>query len=298
MVSFLVFEAKVPGTLRIKLLLNPPDVSGRFSLNQRRLWHLTVSEKDQLLLDKTIKSFQEYFNTKNWLERLSYFDGEEQMLIVKDEDLREACNFFVECYSHYENYQSFLKIFLTEKLSKQVERTTIAQLPESTVKTAEAMYKTLTRPAGSVAIENSVSDESRPGDVDDVKLQRMTVKVTKSFNAKDVTVKVIDKFTLKCMTFNRHIKLGTAYNVHNMKKHRKRCVNLATGNESIATLFLTMTAVAEQTKSKAENMIKFCRTMDINDISLSHLIDKLQKVAEKPAYFNASLSKSMRDFVS
>ena len=131
--------------------------------------------------------------------------------------------------------------------------------------------------------------------MDDAKLQRMTVKITKSFNAKDVTVKVIDKFTLKCMTRNRHIKLGKTYNVHNIKKHGKRCVNLATGNESIATLFLTMTAVAEQTKSKAENMIQFCRTMDINDISLSHLIDKLQKVAEKPAYFNASLAKSMRD---
>ena len=88
-----MFEARVLSTLRIKLLLNPPDSSGRFSLNQRCLWHLTVSDKDRLSLEKTIKSSQDYFNTKNWLE-LSYFDGEEQMVIVKDEDLREACNFF------------------------------------------------------------------------------------------------------------------------------------------------------------------------------------------------------------
>lgn len=218
------------------------------------------------------------------------------MLIVKDEDLTEACNFFVECYRQYENYQCFLKIILTEKLSKEVEKMTIAKMPENTVKTAEAVYKTLIRPADSVTTENSVFVEPIPEDVNDAKLERMTVKVAKSFNAKEINVKVIDKFTLKCMTCNKHIKLGKAYNLHNMKKHRKQCVNLATGNQSIATLFLTMTAVAEQTRSKAEDMIKFCRSMDTNnDIALSELVDELQKVAEKPAYFNVSVANSMRD---
>ena len=80
-----------------------------------------------------------------------------------------------------------------------------------------------------------------------------------------------------------------------MKKHRKRCVNLAIGNQSIATLFLTMTAVAEQTRSKAKDMFKFSRNMDTNDIALSELVDELQKVAEKPAYFNVSVANSMRD---
>lgn len=130
------------------------------------------------------------------------------MLIVKDEDLTEACNFFVECYRQYENYQSFLKIILTEKLSKEVEKMTIAKMPENTVKTAEAMYKTLIRPVDSVTTENSVFVEPIPEDVNDAKLERMTVKVAKSFNAKEINVKVIDKFTLKCMTCNKHIKLG------------------------------------------------------------------------------------------
>ena len=139
------------------------------------------------------------------------------MLIVKDDDLRAACNFFVECCSQYENYQCFLKIYLTEKLNKQVGRTTIVKMPENTVKTAKAMYKTLTRPADSVTTENTVCVESNPEDVNDAKLERMTVKVTKCFNAEEINVKVIDKFTLKCMTFNKHIKLGKAYNLHNMK---------------------------------------------------------------------------------
>ena len=56
-----------------------------------------------------------------------------------------------------------------------------------------------------------------------------------------------------------------------------------------------MTAVAEQTRSKAEDMIKFCRSMDTNDIALSKLVDELQKVAEKPAYFNVSVGNSMRN---
>ena len=160
---------------------------------------------------------------KNWLE-LSYFDGEEQMLIVKDEDLTTACNFFVECYSQYENYQCFLKIYLTEKLNKQVGRMTIVKMPENTVKTAKAMYKTLTRPADSVTTENTVWVESNPEDVNDAKLERMTVNVAKSSSAKDINVKVIDKLTLKCVTCNKHIKLGKAYNLHNMKKtSQKMC---------------------------------------------------------------------------
>ena len=63
-------------------------------------------------------------------------------------------------------------------------------MPENTVKTAKAMYKTLTRPADSVTTENTVCVESIPEDVNDAKLERMTVKVTKSFNAKEINVKV------------------------------------------------------------------------------------------------------------
>jgi hypothetical protein len=290
------FEAKVPDTLRIKLLLNPPDVHGRFSLNQRRLWLLTIGDIDQLILEKVINSFQEYFNTNNWLE-LSYFDGEEQMLIVKDDDLREACNYFVECYKHFENYQVFLKVFLTEKLSKQAERTTIVKLPERTINPAEAMYKSLTGSGTAFRNQANGGNESQPQDTNDEKLKRMTVKVTNSFNTREVNVKVIDRVTLKCMKCNKLIKLGKAYNIHNMKKHRTRCVKLPADNQSIANLFLAMTAVTQKTKSKADTMIEMCRNMapETNDVALSELLDKLQEVANRPACLDVAFAKTLRD---
>lgn len=154
---------------------------------------LDISDIDQLILEKTINSFQEYFNTNNWLE-LSYFDGEEQMLIVKDDDLREACNYFVECYKHFENYQDFLKVFLTEKLRKQAERTAIVKLPESTIKSAGVMYKALT---GSVKSGTMFRNEANGGtelelqNTDDEKLKRMT------FNTREVNVKMINRVTIK-----------------------------------------------------------------------------------------------------
>ena len=295
--SFFSFEA--PDTLRIKLLLNPPDANGRFSLNQRRLWHLKTCDNGKLIKDKTIKSFQEYFNTNNWLE-LSYFDGEEQMLILKDDDLREACKYFAECCKHFENYQVFLKVFLAEKLSKQAERTTNVKLPETTVKSARAMYKALTESVKSdTGFRNEANgeNESELQDTNDEKLKQMAVKVTNSFNTKEVNVKVINRVTLKCRKCSKLIKLGKAYNIHNMKKHRTRCCKLAADDQSIANLFLAMTAVAQKTKSKAEPMIEMCWSIvpDTNYLSLSEFLNKLREVANKPACLDVVFARTLQD---
>jgi hypothetical protein len=174
------------------------------------------------------------------------------------------------------------------------------ELPKGTIKQAEAMYKTLTRPTTSSRNENDVSDELELHglpDANDEKLKRMAVQVTKAFNTKEVNVKTIDKFTLKCMNCKRDIKLGKAYNIHNMKKHRTCCVSLASGEQSIANLFLAMTAVAEKTKSKAEEMIRMCQKMsqDANDVALSALINKLQEVADKPACLYVVFAKTIKD---
>ena len=95
--------------------MNPPDVSGKYPLEQKRLWHFTPDKKDQLLLATMIELFKSYFGTANYLE-LSYFDGEEGMLIPKNEDLKEDCSYFVQCYRDFDNYQDFLKIYVNEKL--------------------------------------------------------------------------------------------------------------------------------------------------------------------------------------
>lgn len=63
-------------------------------------------KKDQLLLATAIELFKSYFGTSNYLE-LSYFDGEGGMLILKNEDLKEACSYFVQCYRDFDNYQDY-----------------------------------------------------------------------------------------------------------------------------------------------------------------------------------------------
>lgn len=84
------------------------------------------------------------------------------------------------------------------------------------------------------------------------------------------------------------IKLGKPYNIHNFKKHRERCQKTAsTGTQSIATLFLAMTAVAQQVRSKAEAMIAKCQQLKDDGLTIDDLLETLRKVAEKPSSLDA-----------
>lgn len=99
--------------MRVKLFLNPPNVKGEYSLDQKRLWYFTPDATTELCLASTVKLFKGCFQSKHCLE-LSYFDGEEEMAILKDEDLQEACHYFVSCYRQFDNYQQFLKLFVND----------------------------------------------------------------------------------------------------------------------------------------------------------------------------------------
>lgn len=128
-------EISIPRTLRVKIFLNPPDVNGKYPLDKKRMWHFPQAEKDQLSLTPTINLFKSYFRSSNSLE-LSYFDGDEEMPIVKDEDLKEACMYFVQCYRDFDNYQDFLKIYVKEA-PKQASSHITAKLPKGYLKTCK-----------------------------------------------------------------------------------------------------------------------------------------------------------------
>ena len=275
------FEADVPAALRIKLFINPPAESGNFSLKQKRLWHFSPKGIDQTSLVSTLKEFQRYFDTTNCLE-VSYFDGEEEMLFLKDEDLKEACRYFVLCYQQYENYQAFMKIYLTEKL-QQNAHSRIIKLPEADIRPFEGLYKKLTAtPSRRVVSETTVTSSN------DEKLEHMKVKITKEYNVEDVQAEVIDKSSIKCASCKVVVKLGKPYNIHNFKKHRQRCQKVhSKGTQSISTLFLAMTAVAEEVRSKSEAIIVECQKLKDEGFVLDTLLKALQKVAEKPCSLDA-----------
>lgn len=90
------------------------------------------------MLATTIELFKSYFGTSNYLE-LSYFDGEEGKLILKNEDLKEACSYFVQCYRDFDNYQDYLKIYVNEKLKPQVSPSVTVKLPEGTSTQAKGL---------------------------------------------------------------------------------------------------------------------------------------------------------------
>lgn len=249
------FECNVPSTLKIKLFLNPPDGNGNYSLKQKRIWHFSLAEKGEMSLASTLKLFQGYFGTTNSVE-LSYFDGEEEMSILKDEDLSEACSYFVQCYRQFENYQAFVKIYLTERV-KQNTSSAIVKLPEGNLRSAGKLYKKLTAAPSVPNVSGSTVSTTK-----NQKLDKMKLKVTKEYNAREVQAEVVNKSSIKCANCKMISKLGKPYNIHNFKKHRERCQKTAsTGTQSIATLFLAMTAVAQQVRSKAEAMIAKCQQL-------------------------------------
>ena len=261
-------ETSIPRTLRVKIFLNPPDVNGKYSLDKKRMWHFTQAEKDQLSLTPTINLFESYFRSSNSLE-LSYFDGDEEMPIVKDEDLKEACMYFVQCYRDFDNYQDFLKIYVKETL-KQASSHVTAKLPKGTSRHASNLYKQLTT--------------GRSSNVADLKLEKMKVKVSKEFNASEVQAEVLSKVAIKCTNCKKVVKLGKPHNVHNFKKHLRRCSKTDTiGMQSISTLFLALTAIAQQVKSKAVRMIAECNTLKDNGRMVDAPIKSLQQVVEKPS---------------
>lgn len=173
------FESNVPSTLKIKLFLNPPDGNGNYSLKQKRIWHFSPAEKDEMSLASTLKLFQGYFGTTNSVE-VSYFDGEEEMSILKDEDLREACSYFVQCYRQFENYQAFVKIYLTERV-KQNTSSAIVKLPEGNLRSAGNLYKKITAAPSVPNVSGSTVSTTK-----DQKLDKMKLKVTKEYNAREV----------------------------------------------------------------------------------------------------------------
>lgn len=136
--------------------MNPPDMEGNYSLTQKRLWHFAPEENKSINLSETIKKFQEYYKSTNHLE-LSYYDGEEQMLILKDEDLREACAYFINCYKQFENYSIFLKIYVTEKLDDPNQKTEKVKLPSTGSGTAKLLYRQLTVSSLSTSVNSDRS---------------------------------------------------------------------------------------------------------------------------------------------
>lgn len=261
------FESNVPSTLKIKLFPNPPDGNGNYSLKQKRIWHFSPAEKDEMSLASTLKLFQGYFGTTNSVE-VSYFDGEEEMSILKDEDLREACSYFVQCYRQFENYQAFVKIYLTERV-KQNTSSAIVKLPEGNLRSAGNLYKKITAAPSVPNVSGSTVSTTK-----DQKLDKMKLKVTKEYNAREVQAEVVDKSSIKCANCKMIIKLGKPYNIHNFKKHRERCQKTAsTGTQSIATLFLAMTAVAQQVRSKAEAMIAKCQQLKDDGLTIDDLLE-------------------------
>ena len=199
------------------------------------------------------------------------------MLILKDEDLSEACSYFLHCYRQFENYQAYMKIYVTEKV-KQVLTSAIVKLPEGNSRPSENLYKKLTAAPSPNAVAATVTLTC------DEKLDTMKVKITKEFNSKEVQAEVIDKSSIKCACCQMVVKLRKPYNIHNFKKHRERCQKMdSAGTQSIATLFMAMTAVAQRVKSKAETMIAECQNLKDNGLSIDNLLETLQKVAEKPS---------------
>lgn len=269
-----VLEANLPNSLRIKLFLNPPDVNGNYPLEKKRMWHFSPASTDQLSLAPTINLFRGYFGIGPFSNlELFYFDGDEQMPVVKYEDLREACMFFAQCYSDYDNYQDFLKIYVKETL-RQAPSPATAKFGWGTSRLASSLYKQLTT--------------GRSSNVTDSKLEKIKIRVSKEFNAGEIQAEALDKSSIKCVNCKKVIKLGKPYNLHNFKKHLKRCSkNDASGTQSIATLFLAMTAVAQQVKSKAEEMIAECQTLKENGWMVDGLIISLQQVVEKPSTLDA-----------
>lgn len=254
--------------------MNPPDVSGKCPLERKRLWYFTSAKKDQLLLATTIELFKSYFGTSNYLE-LSYFDGEEGMLILKNEDLKEACSYFVQCYRDFDNYQDYLKIYVNEKLKPQVSPTVTVKLPEGTSTQAKSLYNLLTtEPRSNVAAS---------------KLDKMKIKLNKEFNVKEIQGEVLDKSGIKCIGCKKVVKLGKPYNIHNFRKHFKRCqkIDSRAGTQSIASLFLAMAAISQQVKSKAEKMIAECHILKDNGEAVEELMESLLQVVKKPSSLDA-----------
>lgn len=133
-----------------------------------------------------------------------------------------------------------MKIYVKEAL-RQAPSPATAKFGRGTSRHASSLYKQLTT--------------GRSSNVVDSKLEKMKIRVSKEFNAGEVQAEALDKYSIECVNC-KVIKLGKPYNLHNFKKHLKRCSkNDASGTQSIATLFLALTAVAQQVKSKAEEMI-------------------------------------------
>ena len=74
----------------------------------------------------------------------------------------------------------------------------------------------------------------------------MKIKVNKEFNVKEIQGEVLDKFGIKCIGCKKVVKLGKPYNIHNFRKHFKRCqkIDSRAGTQSIASLFLAMAAIS------------------------------------------------------
>ena len=197
------------------------------------------------------------------------------MLILKNEDLKDACSYFVQCYRDFDNYQDFLKIYVNEKLKLQVSPTVTVKLPEGTSTQAKGLYSLLTTAPRSNAAAS--------------KLDKMKIKVNKEFTAKEIQGEVLDKSGIKCSGCKKVVKLGKPYNIHNFRKHFKRCekIDSRAGTQSIASLFLAMAAISQQVKSKAEEMIAECHILKDNGEAVQELIESLLQVVKKPSSLDA-----------
>lgn len=162
-----------------------------------------------------------------------------------------------------------MKIYVKETL-KQASSHVTAKLPKGTSRHASNLYKQLTT--------------GRSSNVADLKLEKMKVKVSKECNASEVQAEVLSKVAIKCTNCKKVVKLGKPHNDHNFKKHLRRCSKTDTiGMQSISTLFLALTAIAQQVKSKAVRMIAECNTLKDNGRMVDALIKSLQQVVEKPS---------------
>lgn len=273
--------------MRVKVFKNPPDEKGQYTLDQKRQWYFETDgdSRGQLSLASTVKKFQEYFQTEHCLE-LSYFDGEEEMVILKDEDLREACGYFINCYRNYDTYAQFVKIYVKEKWKATSVTSTTVKVNPGTTKAAAAFYKASTV-SRSASTDPSSSDDTK-------KLDKLISKVSRVFNTKETQAEVLDKTSIKCMACKTVVKLGKPYNIHNFRKHHGRCQKVSSpGNQSIAALFLAMTAIAERVKTKAKEMIEECERFakDESFSAANELKQALQKVVEQPSGLDTSAVK-------
>ncbi|XP_048590524.1 uncharacterized protein LOC125573792 [Nematostella vectensis] len=284
------FTAIQPTTLKIKVFKNPPDASGRYALENKRLWHVNASNIGELTLAKTTKQFKEYFNTKNEL-KLSYFDGEEEMLILKNEYLIETCSFFLQCFQKYENHTEFLKISATETMADTLSTTSVKFAVQNKASVL-SMYNAATRSAPQQKTNtNGPTGETESRDYK--KMQKMKVKVSNEFNCKEEQADMISKSEIKCTACKCVIKLGKPFNIHNFRRHTRRCKKIdGQASKSISSLFMAMTAIAQRVSDKAKEMVEYVLKLrnkgESSNDSIDVLLTVLDGVADRPCTLEAA----------